>query len=79
MEKPKIGDWIRFHHISDFTGKELEVEGDVIGDDEAVRKMWPIEMVEAKGCFLVRRRDNFGNTFHHTVFLEEIISIKKGG
>jgi hypothetical protein len=75
--KPKIGDQIKFKYISNFTGKELIVAGMIIGKEGAVRKMWPDEMGMAEGCYLVRRKDNFGNTYHHAVFPEEITLIKK--
>ena len=77
MTKPKIGDQIKFKYLSDFSGQELDLTGTIIGDDNAVRKMWPTEIKEVEGCYLVRRKDNFGNTFHHAVFPEEITLIIK--
>jgi hypothetical protein len=57
----------------------LNVDGVVTGDWQDVRKFWPEEMAgidEKSGCVLVRRKDNFGNTFHHAVFPEEILGIR---
>lgn len=77
MIRPRIGNVIKFKHISDFTGQELELTGTIIGDEKAVRKMWPIEMEKAEGCYLVQRKDDFGNSYLHAIFPKEIILILK--
>ena len=78
---PKLqkGDRITFSYISDISGALLNVDGVVIGDWQDVRKFWPEEMGgvdEKSGCVLVSRKDNFGNTFNHAVFPEEVLGVR---
>ena len=75
----KTGDRITFAYISDFTGVQIDVDGIIIGHAKDVKKMWPEEMgglTEDENCYLVPRKDNFGNTFHHVVWPEEILGVR---
>lgn len=73
------GDRITFVYISGFTGEQIDVDGIIIGYTKDVKAMWPDEMGGLTGdedCYLVRRKDSFGNTFHHCVWPEEILAVR---
>ena len=73
------GDRVTFTYVSVLAGELLDVDGLVIGNWQDVKKMWPEEMAEVdekSGCVLVQRKDQFGNTFHHAVFPEEVLGIR---
>lgn len=54
MKDLKLGQSIRFKAIDEFVGKEIILEGIVIGNHKNVRTCWPVEMAEArKGIYLV--------------------------
>ena len=68
------GQTIKFKYASVLTGVPLILTGKVLGFGDAVREMWPIECAECPDdMLLVRRQDNFGNTFHHAVHPDEIV------
>jgi len=58
----KIGNIIKFLSIDDFTGKEVELTGSIIGDFLKVRDTYPIECAEIhEGTFLVRETEGHSN------------------
>lgn len=78
MRLLRKGEIIRFSAISVLAGDEMEFEGIILGDAKAVKKFWPEEMGELgadEACYLVKREDNFGNDFHHCVFVNEILEV----
>jgi len=74
IKKLREGDRVTFIHASEFG--EVDLEGIVIGGEEAVRKMFPIECAEATNCYLIKRKDNFGNTQHFVIEPEDVLGIK---
>ena len=71
--KPRKGQTIRFKAIDDFTGKEIELSGTVIGDWKKIKKNYPTEQGEVdenSDVFLVKAAHWAGN---HIVHISEII------
>lgn len=76
----EIGTKVAFFYINDFTGEEIELEGVIVGKAKDCKKMWPDEMGglgDHDPCYLVKRKDHFGNTFSHCVWPDEIIEKKE--
>lgn len=75
--KPRKGQLIKFKAIDDFTGKEIELSGTVIGDWKKIKKNYPMEqggVDENSDVFLVKVAHWAGN---HIVHISEIIIKKK--
>jgi hypothetical protein len=69
---------IKFRHIDEFTGQEVELEGIIIGFGREVRRFWPEEMTNAPNCMmLVFRQDQFANKYHHAIMPSEIVEDAK--
>ncbi len=74
-KKFKVGDKVRFQHQSEFTGHMLSVEGLIVGTAKDVKAKWPEECGALTGtepCYLVVRKDQFGNDYSHMVWEDEI-------
>jgi len=55
MRDLRIGEVVRFSAIDDFTGEEMELIGEVIGNHEAVKKQFPEECEDVvPGFYLVK-------------------------
>lgn len=55
MRDLRIGEVVKFTAMDDFTGKEMELIGTVIGDHKEVRKRFPEEAGEAsEDAYLVQ-------------------------
>lgn len=73
--KPRKGQVIKFKAIDDFTGKEIELSGIVIGDWKKIKKNYPTEQGRVdknSDVFLVKAAHWNGN---HIVHISEIIEV----
>jgi len=71
------GTEITFRQMNDFTGKEIEFHGTIIGHAKELKKMFPIELAKVTDpVYLVKRSDPYGNLFFHCVYDEEIVEKK---
>ena len=73
-----IGTEVKFSQMNELTGQQMIFSGVVIGHAKEIRKLWEVEVDEiVDPVYLVLRKDDFGNTFHHMVDPSEIIANKE--
>jgi len=71
--KLRKGQIIKFKAIDDFTGKEIELSGIVVGDYKMIKEKYPLEMGEVdkkSNLYLVEVPNRSGNFVVH---MSEII------
>jgi len=71
--KLRKGQIIKFKAIDDFTGKEIELSGIVVGDYKMIKEKYPLEMGEVdkkSNLYLVKVFNRSGNFVVH---MSEII------
>jgi len=68
------GTKIIFEQMNDFTGKQMRLQGEIVGHAKEIKKMWPEECGAATDpVYLVKRKDVFNNILLHVVFPEELV------